>query len=168
MLDYSVVYSAGDLPAGGHLLSPFNKMKRLRSKHRRFLIVFVKGKPAKTQAQSPFANLKIDAGAFEPYRRGDERDASHHFRAHLEQGKLSDKWLKITFWLAVYGTFANWFGILIAAIFNAGKMLTVAAKGQEGHPVAEAVVTFSLVSLTLAMLFVSVAILIGLARYRKT
>jgi (hydroxyamino)benzene mutase len=78
--------------------------------------------------------------------------------------KLSDKWLKITFWLVIYGTFANWFGILIAAIFNAGKMLTVAAKGQEGHPVAEAVVTFSLVTLTLAMIFVSVAILIGLAK----
>lgn len=81
--------------------------------------------------------------------------------------KLSDKWLKITFWLAIYGTFANWFGILIAAIFNAGKMLTVAAKGQEGHPVAEAVVKFSLVSLTLAMLFVSVAVLIGLAAGRN-
>ncbi len=82
--------------------------------------------------------------------------------------KLSDKWLKITFWLAIYGTFANWFGILIAAIFNAGKMLTVAAKGQEGHPVAESVVTFSLVTLTLAMMFVSVAILIGLARGNKS
>ena len=81
--------------------------------------------------------------------------------------KLSDKWLKITFWLVIYGTFANWFGILIAAIFNAGKMLTVAAKGQEGHPVAEAIVTFSLVSLTLAMLFVSVAILIGLHKNSK-
>ena len=81
--------------------------------------------------------------------------------------KLSDKWLKITFWLVIYGTFANWFGILIAAIFNAGKMLTVAAKGQEGNPVTEAIVTFSLVSLTLAMLFVSVAILIGLHKNSK-
>ena len=26
---------------------------------------------------------------------------------------LSSKWLKITFWLTIYGTFANWFGILI-------------------------------------------------------
>jgi (hydroxyamino)benzene mutase len=78
--------------------------------------------------------------------------------------KLSVKWLKITFWMAIYGTFANWFGILIAAFFNAGKMLTVAAKGQEGHPVAEAVVNFCLVTLTLAMLFVSVVVLIGLVR----
>ena len=44
---------------------------------------------------------------------------------------LSNKWLKITFWSAVYGTFENCFGILIAAIFNAGKMLGIAANGQE-------------------------------------
>lgn len=45
---------------------------------------------------------------------------------------LSDKTLKITIWLALYGTFANWFGILVAAVFNAGKMLEVAAGGTEG------------------------------------
>jgi hydroxylaminobenzene mutase len=77
---------------------------------------------------------------------------------------LSDKWLKITFWLAIYGTFANWLGILIAAIFNAGKMLTVAAKGQEGPPLAEGIVTFSLISLTIAMLTISVTVMIGLRR----
>lgn len=81
---------------------------------------------------------------------------------------LSSKWLKVTFWMAIYGTFANWFGILVAAVFNAGKMLTIAAKGREGHPIAEGIVTFSLVSLTLAMLFVSVAILTGLTRNRKS
>lgn len=81
--------------------------------------------------------------------------------------KLPPVWLKITFWLTIYGTFANWLGILVAAIFNAGKMLSVAANGQEGHPVAEAVVTFSLLSLTVAMIFVSVAVLIGLAAGRN-
>lgn len=81
--------------------------------------------------------------------------------------KLPPTWLKITFWLTIYGTFANWLGILVAAIFNAGKMLSVAANGQEGHPVAEAVVTFSLLSLTVAMIFVSVAVLIGLAAGRN-
>ena len=75
---------------------------------------------------------------------------------------LSEKWLKITFWLAVYGTFTNWFGILIAAVFNAGKMLGIMANGQEGPPLAEGVVTFCLVSLTLAMLSVSLILLFGL------
>ena len=80
---------------------------------------------------------------------------------------LSDRWLKITFGMAVYGTFANWFGILIAAVFNAGKMLGIAANGQEGPPVAEGVVTFTLISLTVAMLFICVTVLIGLSRNAK-
>jgi len=78
--------------------------------------------------------------------------------------KLSAKWLNVVFWLAIYGTFANWFGILVAAIFNAGKRITIAANGQEGQPVAEAVVEFSLITLTLAMLVVCIMVLIGLVR----
>ncbi|MBO0340831.1 MAG: hypothetical protein VX798_12495 [Bacteroidota bacterium] len=81
---------------------------------------------------------------------------------------LSNKWLKITFWSAVYGTFANCFGILIAAIFNAGKMLGIAANGQEGTPVIEGIVTFSLISLSIAMLVVSVAVLVGLKHKMKS
>lgn len=77
---------------------------------------------------------------------------------------LSAKWLRITFWLAVYGTFANWFGILIAALFNAGKMLGVAANGKEGPVIAEGIVTFSLISLTIAMLILCIMVLIGLKR----
>ncbi len=81
---------------------------------------------------------------------------------------LSNQWLKITFWSAVYGTFANCFGILIAAIFNAGKMLGIAANGQEGPPVIEGIVAFSLISLSIAMLLVSVAVLVGLRRNMQT
>lgn len=81
---------------------------------------------------------------------------------------LSNKWLKITFWFAVYGTFANCFGILIAAIFNAGKMLGIAANGREGTPFVEGIVTFSLISLSIAMLVVCVTVLIGLRRNMKT
>jgi hydroxylaminobenzene mutase len=80
---------------------------------------------------------------------------------------LSDRWLRITFWLAVYGTFANWFGILIAAIFNAGKMLGIAANGKEGPAIAEGVVTFSLISLSIAMLIICVTVLIGLYKNLK-
>lgn len=81
---------------------------------------------------------------------------------------LSNKWLKITFWSAVYGAFTNCFGILIAAIFNAGKMLGIAANGQEGTPVVEGIVTFSLISLSIAMLLVCITVLIGLRRNLKT
>lgn len=78
---------------------------------------------------------------------------------------LSRKWLKITFWLALYGTFANWLGVLAAAVFNAGKMMGVAAEGKEGHPLAEAFVNFCLISLTVAMLVICLAVLAGLGRH---
>lgn len=81
---------------------------------------------------------------------------------------LSSKWLKITFWLAIYGTFVNWFAILLAAIFNAGKMLNVVAEGQEGNPFIEGIIAFSLVSLSLAMLTICITTLIGLKRNMKS
>ena len=81
---------------------------------------------------------------------------------------LSPRWLKATYWLAVYGTFANFGGILVAAVFNAGAMLGVAAQGQKGPAAAEAVVTFSLLSLTVAMLIVCLAVMTGLRRHFRT
>ena len=80
---------------------------------------------------------------------------------------LSSRWLKITLWLAVYGTFANWLAMLVAAVFNAGRMLTVAANGKEGPAFAEGIVSFLLATLTLAMLVISITILIGLYRNWK-
>jgi hydroxylaminobenzene mutase len=47
---------------------------------------------------------------------------------------LSGRWLKITYWLSIYGTFSNWLAYLIAAILNAGRHLTIATKGKEGAP----------------------------------
>jgi hypothetical protein len=58
----------------------------------------------------------------------------------------------------------NWFGILFAAVFNGGKMLGIVAEGQEGSPIVESIVNFSLISLSIAMLIVSVSVLIGLKR----
>jgi hydroxylaminobenzene mutase len=80
---------------------------------------------------------------------------------------ISNRWLKISFWLAIYGTFMNWFGILVAAVFNAGKMLNIAANGKEGSPLAEGFVAFSLLSLSVAMLVICVTVLIGLRRSSK-
>lgn len=80
---------------------------------------------------------------------------------------LSNRWLNLSYWLALYGTFMNWLGILVAAVFNAGKMLNIAANGKEGSPIAEGFVAFSLLSLTMAMLVICVTVLIGLRRGRK-
>jgi hydroxylaminobenzene mutase len=78
--------------------------------------------------------------------------------------KLSAKWLNITFWLALYGTFANWAAILIASIFNGGKTLTVAANGQESSAPIEGLIMAMLVSLSLAMVIICITILVGLKR----
>ena len=78
--------------------------------------------------------------------------------------KLSARWLKITYALAIYGTFANWAGILVAAILDAGAPLTVAAQGNQGTPLAEAIVGFALITLTIAMLTISITVLLGLRR----
>jgi hydroxylaminobenzene mutase len=78
---------------------------------------------------------------------------------------LSDRWMKINFWLAIFGTFMNWFAMLVAAIFDAGKMLNVAAKGKEGHPAVEAFITFALISLSVAMIWISISVLVGLRRH---
>lgn len=78
--------------------------------------------------------------------------------------ELSDNWLRITFGLSIYGTFINWLGILVAAIFDAGEMLGIAANGKKGPPIAEGIVTFSLVTLSLAMIIICITILIGLRR----
>jgi len=77
---------------------------------------------------------------------------------------LSDKALTRTYWLALYGTFVNWFGVLLAAIFDSGAMMSIAANGKQGPPFIEGLVTFSLLSLSIAMIIVSISVLIGLKR----
>ena len=80
---------------------------------------------------------------------------------------LSGRWLKITFWLSIYGTFSNWLAYLVAAIFNAGRHLTIATKGREGVPLADDIVDFLLVTLTIAMLTICITIIIGVYRNMK-
>ena len=80
---------------------------------------------------------------------------------------LSAGALKTTYWLALYGTFANWFAMLVAAGFNAGKMMGAMAGGQEGPPAAEAVVAFLLITLSVAMVIISVLVLVGLRNGSK-
>ncbi len=40
---------------------------------------------------------------------------------------LSETWLIIVFWLAIYGSFANWLATLLAAIWKAGATMPMAA-----------------------------------------
>jgi hydroxylaminobenzene mutase len=79
---------------------------------------------------------------------------------------LNDKWLTSAFWLTLYGSFANFVAVSIAAITGAGKMMPIAG-GKEGTSVVEGLISFLLVSLALAMIFVCLIVLTGLLRYIK-
>jgi (hydroxyamino)benzene mutase len=79
---------------------------------------------------------------------------------------LSNGWLKGSYLLLIYSTFANVLAVLIAAIAGAGKMMPIAG-GQEGSVAMEAIINFLLISLSLALLFACVVILIGYYRYMQ-
>lgn len=70
--------------------------------------------------------------------------------------------LTIAFWLAVYGTFANWLATLLAAIWGAGASMPIAAGDLKGSATQELVINVLLYSLTFAMIAVAVLVLLGL------
>ena len=77
---------------------------------------------------------------------------------------LNNKWLATAFWLAFYGSFANFVAVSISAMTGAGKMMPIAG-GKEGASFVEGLISFLLVSLSLAMVFVCLILLSGLIRY---
>lgn len=80
---------------------------------------------------------------------------------------LSAILLNATFWLAVYGTFANLIAVIIAAITGIGKMMPIAG-GQEGAEITDGLISFLLISLALSMLAVCINTLIGFYRHMKS
>jgi hydroxylaminobenzene mutase len=79
---------------------------------------------------------------------------------------LNYKWLTFAFWLTIYGSFANFVAVSVAAITGAGKMMPIAG-GKEGTSVVEGLISFLLISLALAMIFVCLIVLTGFLKYMK-
>lgn len=72
---------------------------------------------------------------------------------------------RLTFVLAVYGTFANLVATFLSAAWGAGApMMPIAAGGHEGSSVQELVIRVLLVSLALADMAACVLVLVGLRR----
>jgi hydroxylaminobenzene mutase len=69
-----------------------------------------------------------------------------------------------TYWLAIYGTFANWAATLLAAAWGAGRTMPIAGGGLQGAPGQEAVIFGLLMSLSLAVIVVCGLVLWGLRR----
>jgi (hydroxyamino)benzene mutase len=77
--------------------------------------------------------------------------------------RLGDKTLRAGFWLALFGTYVNWGTTLIAAFLGAGeKMMPIASKGHLGTDAQELLIAVGLISLSVAMVAVSVIVLYGL------
>ncbi len=66
------------------------------------------------------------------------------------------------FWLALYGTFANWAATLLAAFWGAGRSMPLAAGALRGSAAQELIIDALLVSLALAMVGVCAIMLWGL------
>jgi len=79
---------------------------------------------------------------------------------------LKERWIYLGFWLALYGTFANFLAVLISAITGAGKLMPIAG-GKEGDPYIEIIVSTVLITLTVSMLIVCLIVLAGLYHAQK-
>jgi hydroxylaminobenzene mutase len=77
--------------------------------------------------------------------------------------RLTEKLMKWTFWLALIGTFTNWFTTLLAAAWGAGaEMMPIAGGDYSGSEIQEIIIKIGLVILTLAILSVSVILIFGM------
>ena len=77
--------------------------------------------------------------------------------------QLAFAWLRISFWLLTYGSFANLIAVLLAAATGFGKMMPIAG-GREGKGPAESLISFLLVSLSISMLIACIVVIIGFCR----
>lgn len=75
---------------------------------------------------------------------------------------LPSSWLTLTFWLAIYGTFANWLATFLAALWGAGTLMPIAGMNRKGSSIQEKVIGFLLVSLSVATIAVCVIVILGL------
>lgn len=76
--------------------------------------------------------------------------------------RLAHTALRIAFWSALYGTYANWAFISFAAIVGTGALTPIAAPGRIAEPWQEQLVALGLVSVGIAMLTAAVLVLWGL------
>ncbi len=72
---------------------------------------------------------------------------------------LSSVLQSLTFWLLIYGTYANWFFVCLAAIYGAGEIAPIAGAGYAAMPWQETLVTIGLNSVGITMV-VGCAILV--------
>ena len=78
---------------------------------------------------------------------------------------LSTGFERTAFWLLLYGTYANWLLVLLAAFFGTSEMTPIAGAGYSGLPWQETLVTAGLSSVGIAMLIACIILVIGFVRH---
>ena len=76
--------------------------------------------------------------------------------------RLSPGWEAAAYWLTIYGSFANWAFVSLAALFGTSEMTPIAGAGHSAPAVQEQIVSLGLVSVGIAMLAAVGIILYGL------
>ena len=82
------------------------------------------------------------------------------------QVRLSPVLKRSAFWIALYGTYANWGVTTLAAIFGAGALSPITAPGRSARPWQETLITLGFVSVGLAMIAAAILVLWGLRKKR--
>ena len=77
---------------------------------------------------------------------------------------LAPVWARIAFWLLIYGSFANWVFISLAAALGTSELTPIAGKGFTGSPLAEQAVSLGLVSVGVTMVAGCALVVWGLLR----
>jgi hydroxylaminobenzene mutase len=76
--------------------------------------------------------------------------------------RLSSRTKGIAYWIALYGTYGNWFVTSLAAVFGTAALSPITAAGHSGQPWQETTVTLGFLSVGITIIAASVLVLWGL------
>ncbi len=76
--------------------------------------------------------------------------------------RLSPRTKGIAYWIALYGTYGNWFVTSLAAVFGTAALSPITAAGHSGQPWQETTVTLGFLSVGITIIAASVLVLWGL------
>lgn len=77
---------------------------------------------------------------------------------------LSPKLKTTAYWSLLYGTYANWFVTLFAAVFGTNALTPITSAGHHGQPWQEMIVMLGYTSVGIVMVAAVILILCGLRR----
>lgn len=78
--------------------------------------------------------------------------------------RLSPRWKAATYWMTLYGTYANWAFTTLAAIFGTAALSPITGAGHSGQPWQEAIVKVGFMTVGVAIVAAAILVLWGLRR----